>query len=126
MVFDVLTLVLGIWLTIRKLEVRRHEASDHPEAAPADFERWKVIALGAYNLGSLGCFAKLFLDYLVQLGAPRIGVPWTAIRVAGFGLFVAWVVVLITVWVRSSQARKLQEKLGLQLQRRPAADRNER
>lgn len=122
MLFDVLTLVLGIWLTIRKLEVRRREASEHPGIDAADFGRWKELALGAYGLGSLGCFAKLALDYLVQLGGPRLGVPWPAIRVAGLLLFVAWVAVLVTVWVRASRARKLQEELGLSFGPRPPPD----
>lgn len=115
MLFDVITLVLGIWLTIRKLDVRRREPADHPEVPAADFERWKRLALGAYNLGSLGCFAKLFFDYLLQLGAPRAGVPWGVIRVAGLVLFLAWVLLLITVWVQAARARKLQDSLGLKL-----------
>lgn len=122
MLFDVLTLVFGIWLTIRKLDVRRREASDHPGVDPAEFARWKGLALGAYNLGSAGCFAKLALDYLVQLGGPRVGVPWPAIRLAGFLLFVTWVAVLVTVWVRAHRAKKLQEKLGLSFAPRPPPD----
>ncbi|MBI3202532.1 MAG: hypothetical protein HYZ29_13405 [Myxococcales bacterium] len=115
MLLDVLALVFGIWLTIRKLDVRRREASDHPDVPSAEFERWKAMALGAYNLGSLGCFAKLGIDYLLQLGGPRVGVPWAVIRVGGAGLFVAWVVLLVAVWVQAHRAKKLQEKLGLQL-----------
>ncbi|MCC6666384.1 MAG: hypothetical protein IT375_21705 [Polyangiaceae bacterium] len=122
MLFDVLALVFGIWLTVRKLDVRRREAADHPGVEPAEFERWKAMALGAYNLGSLGCFAKLALDYLLQLGGPRVGVPWPVIRVGGAGLFVAWVVLLVTVWVQAHRAKKLQEKLGLQLLPKPAPE----
>jgi len=120
--FDVLTLVLGIWLTIRKLDVRPREAADHPGVDPAQFARWKDLALGAYNLGSIGCFAKLALDYLLQYGAPRLGVPWPAIRALGLGLFLVWVALLVTVWVRSHRAKKLQDELGLRLLPRPAPD----
>lgn len=120
MLFDVITLVLGIWLTIRKLDVRKREASDHPGVDAAEFGRWKDLALGAYNLGSIGCFAKLALDYLLQYAAPRIGVPWPAIRVGGLVLFLGWVALLVVVWVQAHRAKKLQEKLGLRFLPRPA------
>ena len=126
MLFDVLALMLGIWLTIRKLDVRRREPSDHPGVDAGEFARWKALALGAYNLGSIGCFGKLGLDYLLQLGGPRVGVPWAAIRVLGLGLFVAWIAVLIATWVQASRAKKVQEKLGLQFLPRAAAESEER
>jgi len=122
MVLYVITLVLGIWLTIRKLDVSRREAGDHPGVDPASFARWKELALGAYNLGSLGCFAKLLFDVLLQYAAPRVGVPWNAIRLGGFLLFVGWVALLVLVWVRASRARKLQESLGLSFAPRPPPD----
>jgi hypothetical protein len=122
MLFDVITLILGIWLTVRKLDVRRREAAEHPGVDAAEFERWKRMALSAYNLGSIGCFAKIALDYALQLGAPRVGVPWPVIRVLGLGLFLTWVALLVTVWVQAGRAKKLQDRLGLVLLPRSAPD----
>jgi hypothetical protein len=113
MLFYVLALVLGIWLTVRKLDVARREAADFPNVDAAGFAAWKARAQRAYNLGSMGCFAKLLLDVALEFGAPRIGVPWRAVQIGGALVFLAWVGVLVTVWVLSARARRLQEQLGI-------------
>ncbi len=120
MLFDILTLVLGIFLTIRKLEVRRHEAASFPEVDGAAFELWKSTALRAYNLGAIGCFAKLVLDYAVRYGLSRVA-PWKAVQVTGFLLFVAWIGVLIGTLVFARRARMLQQKAGIRLVQAPQA-----
>lgn len=122
MVLDVLALVLGIWLTIRKLDVRKREAAECPAVDPADFARWKQLSVATYNLGSVGCFGKLVLDYAWQLLGPRLGIPWGVIRVGGLLLFLAWVAVLVWVWVQSARARKLSERLHIRFPPRPAPD----
>ena len=117
-VLDVLALVFAIWLNIRKLDVLKRLASEHPNVAPADFERWQRMAAGAYGLGSLVCFLKLGLDLFLRLAAPALGVPWPVIRGAGFAAFLGWVGTLIYVWVRSFQARRLQGSLGIAISAR--------
>jgi len=112
-VLDVLALIFGIWLTLRKLDVRKREPTECPHVDPAEFDRWKQMAVSTYNLGSVGCFGKLLLDYALQLGGPRLGVPWSAIRIGGLTLFVAWVALLVVVWVRSSRAKQLQDRLQI-------------
>lgn len=119
-VLDVLALVFGIWLNIRKLDVRKRQPSEHPNVAPADFERWQRMAAGAYGHGSLVCFIKLGADLFLRLAAPGLGVPWPVIRGAGLALFLGWVGTLIYVWVRSFQARRLQERLGIAISARVA------
>jgi hypothetical protein len=112
-VYDVLALVFGIWLNIRKLDVRKLQPEDYPKVPPAEFRRWQDRAASAYSLGSLVCFLKLALDYALKLGGPRVGIPWAVIRIAGLSLFLGWVGTLIFVWVRAFQAGKLRDQLGI-------------
>lgn len=116
MLFDVVALVLGIFFTIRKLDVRKREASDFPAVDRAGFERWKATALLSYNLGSFGCFAKIALDYGFQFLAARIGLAWSVVRGVGFSLFVVWVGVVVLAWVQSARARRLRDELGIRLE----------
>jgi hypothetical protein len=115
MLFYVVALVLGIWLTVRKLDVSRREAADHPNVAASDFERWKSSARRAYTLGSVACFLKLFLDVALEYGAPRVGLPWRVSQIGGGLAFFAWIASLVTVWVMSARARRLEDQLGLKM-----------
>ncbi len=116
MALYVITVVVGIWLTMRKLDVSRRESADFPGVDSAAFERWKAAARRAYNLGSLGCFAELVVLGALEL-VPRLGprVPLAVVQVIGFASLVAWIALLVAVWVLSARARRLQEEAGIRL-----------
>lgn len=116
MALYVITVVLGIWLTMRKLDVSRRESADFPEVSPERFERWRAAALRAYNLGSLVCFGELLLLIGLEL-VPRLGIGLAlrTVRVIGFASLVAWLGSLILVWVLSARARRLQDEAGIRL-----------
>lgn len=112
-VLDVLALVFGIWLNVRKLDARKLQPADYPHVPEREFLRWQSMATSAYGFGSLVCFAKLVLDWALKLGGPRIGLPWTFVRVAGATLFLGWVVSLVWVWVRAARAGRLRDELRI-------------
>jgi hypothetical protein len=112
-VFDVLALIFGIWLNVRKLDTRKLSAADYPTVRPEDFERWQNGAASNYSLGSLVCFLKLGLDILLRLGGVRGWFPWTLVRVMGVSLFLGWVATLVFVGVRAHRAGKLRDELGI-------------
>jgi len=112
-VLDVLALIFGIWLNVRKLDTRKLQASDYPTVPPKDFERWQDRAVSNYSLGSLVCFLKLGLDIGLRVGGVRGWLPWTVVRVAGVSLFLGWVATLIFVGIRAHQAGKLRDELGI-------------
>jgi hypothetical protein len=114
MLFDIVTLIIGVFLTVRKLDVKRREASEHPHVDVAAFEEWKATALRAYNLGSLACFGRLFLDYVLRFGVARVA-PSIVIQVSGGTLFFLWVGCMVYTFVLSSRARGLQEKAKIVL-----------
>jgi hypothetical protein len=121
-IVDVLALILGILLTMRKLNVAKRRAEDYPAVDPADFERWKALEGGAYTLGSAACFLKILVDYTFRFWASRSALEWTTIRAIGGSIFAAWVIALMFSAVRGSDGRKLREKLGINLrEERPAA-----
>jgi hypothetical protein len=109
MLFHVVTLIMGVFFTVRKLDVRRREAKDYPNVEPAAFQEWKSMALRAYNLGAFACFGRVALDVANQYALSRVA-PWTVIQVGGGVLFVAWVGCVVYSFVLSSRARTLQEK----------------
>jgi hypothetical protein len=112
---DVIALVLGIWMTVRKLDVRRREPEQYPEIARDGFERWKTLASSAYTFGSTACFAKLCADFALRIFGPRAGLPWPVIRALGLALFVGWIAALVVTWVRARRAGRLQDELGIRL-----------
>jgi hypothetical protein len=114
MLFDVVTLVIGVFLTVRKLDVKRREAKDFPEVDSQTFEEWKALALRAYNLGAGACFVRLFFDYVNQYGLARV-VPSVAVQVLGGTFFFAWVGCMVYSFVLASRARALQEKAKIVL-----------
>lgn len=114
MLFDIVTLIIGVFLTVRKLDVKRREAQDFPDVQSAAFEAWKAAALRAYNVGSFACFGRLFLDYVLRYGIARV-VPWGVIQVGGGILFFGWVAFMVYAFVLSSRARGLQEKAKIVL-----------
>src|SRR5688572_2375157 len=80
MLFHVVTLIMGVFFTVRKLDVRRREAKDYPNVDPAAFQEWKSTALRAYNLGAFACFGRVALDVANQYALSRVA-PWTVIQV---------------------------------------------
>jgi hypothetical protein len=108
-----LAVILGIIYTIRKLDVRRREASEFPKVNPAEFERWKNKELFAHNLASFACFIKVLVDILML--SLRSSIDWNVVRIVGAAAFFGWVVALVASLVLGSSARKQREQLGIDL-----------
>jgi hypothetical protein len=108
-----IAVILGIIYTIRKLDVRRREASEFPAIDAGEFERWRKKELFAYNLASFACVLKVLID--VVMLSFRGSIPWTVVRVVGAGAFFGWVLALVASLVLGSSARKLRERLGIDL-----------
>jgi hypothetical protein len=106
---DILAALLMSLAMMRRLGVLSTLQEHNPDVRIADFERWKAMALGAYNLAALACLAKVVLS---------IGWFWfvrdqTLLRVGGFLIFGGWVVALVFAWYRATEARGLHDRLGI-------------
>lgn len=112
--FDILAVIFGILLTIRKLDVSRRSASEFPSVDPARFEAWRAFASSVYTWGSWACFSKIVLDLVfTQLVAAHV--PLGAVRGIGAAIDLGWAAFMIFTAVRSGKARREREALGIVL-----------
>jgi hypothetical protein len=115
---DVIAVFLGIWLTIRKLDVRWREPDQFPQVPPDEFASWKKNALLAYNVGGTACFLKVAGDIaFVFLYVNRAHANAAVVMVVGLTIFVGWLAALVFTFVRARAARGVQLALGIDLSR---------
>ena len=121
--FDIVAILLGIFLALRKSDVRAEDHERHPRVALADFDRWRDAAIRAYTIGIRVCFAKVLIDFgflaLLQRFAMDLGLQ----RGIGVSLDLLWLGGLAACWVATRRARRLAEQYGIDLARNPAHDR---
>ncbi len=112
---SLITITLGILLTLRKLDVGHRLPSHHPSVSLADFEQWKATAMGAYGFGVWSCFLKLVLDfggkYLFAYWRP----PFAAGLTLGLTIDIAWVGSMVVTWLKVRKAHALAERLGIEV-----------
>ena len=123
--FDIVAILLGIFLALRKSDVRVEDHERHPRVALADFDRWRDGRIGwtATPIGIRVCFAKVLIDFgflaLLQHFAMDLGLQ----RGIGASLDLLWIGGLAACWVATRRARRLAEQYGIDLARNPAQDR---
>jgi hypothetical protein len=120
--FDIVAILLGIFLALRKSDVRAEDHARHPRVALADFDRWREAAIRGYTIGIRVCFAKVLLDFgflaVLQHFAMDLGLQ----RGIGVSLDLMWIAGLVACWVSSRRAQRLAERSGVDLTRNPASD----
>lgn len=116
----IVAILLGIFLLIRKSEIRADDPAAHEGVAPADFEAWRQRALAAYTIGTRACFGKVFVDFLFLAILKRVEVESWLRTSIGVSLDLAWVALLVVCWLRSRSASRLGQKLGIRAAK-PAA-----
>ena len=114
---DIVALLLGVFLLMRKSEVRAEEAANYPESVRADFETWRERALAAYTIGTRACFGRVFIDFAFLALLRRVTVPETLRWGVGIAIDVAWVAALVLCWMRARRAHKLKANLGTPIAR---------
>jgi hypothetical protein len=111
--FDIIAILLGIFLALRKSDVRSEDPSRHPQVAIADFDRWRMRAISAYSLGIRACFAKVMGDYAFLWYLQRNGMNLSLQRAIGISITVVWFGLLVACWVASRRARRLAGELRI-------------
>src|SRR5262245_39763592 len=117
-IFYVIAVLIGVWQTLRKLDVRQREPEQFPSVEQAAFEDWKARTLFAYNVAIFACFVYIPLDLALPRLASRLGASGMLIQVLGFSLWVAWIATLVASSIASARARRIQQKLGIVLESR--------
>lgn len=120
-VLDIIALILGVFYTRKKLDVRRRVADQFPAVQPADFERWQKRAGFAFSLGSWACFVKIVSDFGFVFLSTRLQFETWFLRAGGMAIDGCWLLALIVATVMSADARRLGQELGTQPRQDTAA-----
>lgn len=117
-IFAALILSLAM---LRRLDVRTTQASQNPSVPEAEFQRWRSLALRAYDLVAVACGAKVVLSLAWYMGGLALGVgtPW--FQLVGFLVFLSWALALIWAWKLGTDARVMRLQLGIRLRREQSA-----
>jgi len=106
---DIPAILLGIFVLMRKSEVRAAECVD-PSAQGA-FDHWREQALAVYTFGSRVCFGKVFVDLLLSMLVHRVALPPALVKTVGIAIDVGWVGLLVWFWIRTRAVSKLKGTL---------------
>jgi hypothetical protein len=118
-IFAALILSLAM---LRRLDVRTTQPSQNPSVPEAEFQRWRSLALRAYDLVAIASAAKVVASLGWYAGGLALGVgaPW--FQLVGFLVFLGWALALIWAWKIGTDARVMRLQLGIRLRReQPAA-----
>lgn len=117
---DVLAALIMSLAMLRRLDVRTARPGENRAVNEAEFQRWRSLALRAYNQIAAASAAKVVLSIgWFSLGL-KLGVPAPWFQLGGFVVFLAWALVLIWAWKIATDARYLRIQLGIVLRRRSA------
>lgn len=112
---DLIAILLGIFLALRRSDVRAEDPARHPLVAPEAFERWRALALRAYAVGTRACFAKVIVDFAFLALLKRVPFELGLQRAIGVSLDLAWVAAMLTCWVLARRARRYADSVGIDL-----------
>jgi hypothetical protein len=112
---DIIAAALLSLIMLRRLEVRSARLEWFPHVPPAEFESWRKMVLSAYRKAALACFFKVVLTmaWVLTMNPLTLGQPYYGAVPAV--VFVAWVITLVSAWQRASEAKTVQERLGIVL-----------
>lgn len=111
---DILAVILGVFYTIRKLDIARREAAQFPKVPPDQFELWKRRQGAAYTLGMTACLLKLVVDFaFVHLAWGRL--EPSLLRTGGMAIDLTWAAAMFIAIYRGARARKIAGRLGIVL-----------
>jgi hypothetical protein len=115
---DILAALFLSLAMLRRLEAKRASREAFPHIAEADFERWRALALRAYNTSAVASLLKVALSGLwFALATPYVPAPF--FQLVGLAMFMGWVIGLVWAWRVATDADHLRRQLGIDLRKRP-------
>lgn len=111
---DVLSVLLGVFFTVRKLDVTRRRPEDYASVPAVDFGRWRFLRARAYSVGIWVSFLRIVADFAFVHWSTTTGLSWDSMRVGGASIDALWAVGLAVALYRGRAARKLGTDLGIE------------
>jgi hypothetical protein len=118
---DILAALIMSLAMLRRLDVRSARAGENRTVPEAEFQRWRSLALRAYNQIAIASAAKVVASVSWYAAGLKLGVPAPWFQVVGFVVFLAWALTLVWAWKIATDARYLRVQLGIVLRRRSVA-----
>jgi hypothetical protein len=112
---DLIAVLLGIFLAIRKSDIRAEDRARHPRVRPEDFALWQSRAVAAYTLGIRACFLKVLTDFAFLAVLRRVSLDLWLQRTLGVTLDLAWILAMIACWLLARRARRFARTAGIDL-----------
>lgn len=103
---DLIAILLGIFLAIRKGDTRAEDASRHPHVAIEVFRAWQAQAIAAYTLGIRACFLRVVLDFGLVALFRRVSVGGNVQFWLGFSVDLAWAAAMLGCWLMLRRAKR--------------------
>lgn len=118
---DILAALIMSLAMLRRLDVRSARPGENRAIPEAEFQRWRSLALRAYNQIAVASAAKVVSSVGWYAAGLKLGVPAPWFQLGGLVIFLAWVLTLVWAWKIATDARYLRVQLGIVLRRRSAA-----
>ncbi len=115
---DILAALILSLAMLRRLDVRNSQPGAHRAVSESDFQRWRSLALRAYNQIAVASAAKVVLSVGWFAVGLKLGVPAPWFQLGGFVVFLGWALVLVWAWKIATDARHLRLQLGIVVGRR--------
>ena len=118
---DILAALIMSLAMLRRLDVRTARPGDDRAVSEAEFQRWRSLALRAYNQVALASGAKVVLSVGWYAAGLKLGVPTPWFQLGGFVVFLGWALMLVWAWKLATDARYMRLQLGIVFRRRSSA-----
>jgi hypothetical protein len=117
---DILAALIMSLAMLRRLDVRTAQPGGNRPVSEAEFQRWRSLALRAYNQIAVASAAKVVFGVGWYAAGLKLGVPAPWFQLGGFVVFLSWVLTLVWAWKIATDARYLRVQLGIVMRGRSA------
>lgn len=113
-VLDIVAVIFGVLLTIRKLDSQQREPQQYPHVPEAAFLQWRTSEVRVYQMASVGSFLKVFSDLGFTYFA-RDNLPIIVGRIVGATIDISWVLLILYTLIRATGLARQRRELGIVL-----------